>query len=153
LGTTMRVARSGARAFAGAPFNRKRVRRAIDNLGVAFPDWPEEKRREYAFKAFEHLFMLGVETASTPKLLTEDGWSRHVQVGHMGAALHDLLRAATHRSRTGGHGCVLISGHTGNWELLGYTMALLGFPMHALFRPLDNKPLNRWLHRTRESRG
>ncbi|MEO1130785.1 MAG: lysophospholipid acyltransferase family protein, partial [Planctomycetota bacterium] len=44
-------------------------------------------------------------------------------------------------------------GHCGNWELLGYTLAVLGFPLHALYRPLDLKPLDRWIYRTRSHRG
>ena len=48
--------------------------------------------------------------------------------------------------------CVMITGHTGNWELLGYALALLGFPMHALFRPLDIRPFSRWIERTRQRR-
>jgi KDO2-lipid IV(A) lauroyltransferase len=38
--------------------------------------------------------------------------------------------------------CILITGHSGNWELVGYTVALLGFPMHALYRP---STWSRWI--------
>ena len=44
---------------------------------------------------------------------------------------------------------IMLTGHCGNWELLGYTMALLGFPMHALYRPLDLRPMDQWVsHRS-----
>ncbi len=146
------VARGAARAFAGARVNRKRLTRAIDNLHVAFPDWDVDRRREYAIRSYEHLFALGVESAIMPRLLNEDGWSSHVSLGEMSSSVQELLG----RGFPGvgpRRACALITGHTGNWELLGYTMALLGFPMHALFRPLDMKPVDQWMRRTRESRG
>ena len=48
---------------------------------------------------------------------------------------------------------MLITGHVGNWELVGYTMALLGLPINAVYRPLDNKSLDGWLRETRARRG
>lgn len=152
LAECVTVARAAARAFAGAKMNRKRLGRAIDNLAVAFPEWNDERRREYAIRSYEHLFTLGVESAVMPRLLNEDGWSSHVALGEMSSSVRELLGRGFPSTgpRTP---CALITGHTGNWELLGYTMALLGFPMHALFRPLDMKPVDQWMRRTRESRG
>jgi KDO2-lipid IV(A) lauroyltransferase len=37
--------------------------------------------------------------------------------------------------------------------VLGTTVAVLGFPMRALYRPLDMKPLDTWARRTRARRG
>jgi len=34
---------------------------------------------------------------------------------------------------------LLITGHLGNWELLGYFIALLGFPIEALARTVVNE--------------
>ncbi|MGE3108206.1 MAG: lysophospholipid acyltransferase family protein [Phycisphaerales bacterium] len=153
LGECVAMARAAARLYAGARMNRKRLSRAIENLHVAFPDWERERRRECAIRSYEHLFTLAVEAAVMPRLLNEDGWSSHVSLGNMRTSVLELLG----RGYPGGVGarkaCMLITGHSGNWELLGYTMALLGFPMHALFRPLDMKPVDEWMRRTRQSRG
>jgi len=152
LAWTIEMARSAARAFGSAPFNRKRLRRAQENLAVAFPEWSAEQRREYALKSYEHLFTLFVETIAMPRLLSEDGWAEHVRLGSMQDSVRELLSRVAPGSGQQ-RPCVLITGHSGNWELIGYTMALLGFPMHALFRPPDMKPVDRWLRRTRQSRG
>lgn len=144
LEATARGAARMGRRFAAASFNRTRLARAEENLAVAFPSWSPERRRDYAIKAYEHLFTLAVEMAYTPRLLSEDGWSDRVRLGNLGESVRHLLR---------GRACVLITGHSGNWELLGYTMALLGFPMHAIYRPLDLKPLDAWLADTRQRRG
>lgn len=138
LATARRLARMYAR------FEPGRVRRAIDTIAVAFPDMPEAQRRAAALHAYEHLFMLMVEMAHAPRVLTPDTWPRHVR-------LVGLEHAA--RLLASGRPCVMITGHCGNWELLGYTMALLGFPMHALYRPLDLKPMDAWVRQTREKRG
>jgi len=143
-GPSESVARSLARAYARLPSSRKRVARAVRNLAVAFPDWDRDRIDAYARGAYEHLFALGTEMAQGPHLLTEDGWHRHVALGDISSGLRALLSAGP---------CLLITGHCGNWEMLGYTVAFLGFPMHALYRPLDLKPLDHWVRRTRERRG
>ncbi len=140
----LRLARELGRRFALAPFNGRRFERALINMRVAFPDWTEAQRRACAVQGYEHLFMLAVETAYIPRLITPDGSPPHVQLGELGSALESLL---------GSGPSLLITGHCGNWELLGYQLALLGLPMHALYRPLDLKPLDRWARETRQRQG
>lgn len=138
------AARGLARAFARAPFNRTRLARAHEHLAVAFPDWPESRRREAALHAYEHLFALAVETTLIQPRLNRDGWSRLVELGNVGPALDRL---------TSGEPCIMLTAHCGNWELLGSTLAMLGFPTHALYRPLDLKPLDAYVRRSRQRFG
>ncbi len=49
--------------------------------------------------------------------------------------------------------CLFVTGHVGNWEILGYVLALVGFEMTALARPLDNRFLNDWLLGVRQRTG
>ncbi len=137
-------ARGLARTYATFPGNRKRVGRAVANLSVAFPDWDQDRVRAYALRSYEHLFELGVELIQAPGLLNDDGWNRHVELVNIAPALRTLLE---------GGPCLLLTGHCGNWEILGFTIALMGFPMHALYRPLDLKPLDRWVRSARERHG
>jgi KDO2-lipid IV(A) lauroyltransferase len=48
---------------------------------------------------------------------------------------------------------VLVSGHFGNFELCGYVLALFGYRMHAVARPLDNPYVDRWIESFRSSTG
>jgi KDO2-lipid IV(A) lauroyltransferase len=41
-----------------------------------------------------------------------------------------------------GNPVILVTGHFGNWEMMGYSMAAMGFPPTAVARPLDNPYLN-----------
>lgn len=140
----VRVARRFGRAWAGSGFNRARLRRAVDHLAVAFPEWDDSRRHEVALRAYEHLFMFAVETVATPRALTDDSWPLHVQIADLAGPLRVLLQ---------GRPAVMITGHVGNWELLGYSLAALGFPVHALYRPLDLAPLDAWVRRTRQAHG
>ncbi len=138
------VARSAARVFATSRVNRKKFPRALKNLSDAFPEWAPDRVRETAIRAYEHLFQLGVEILYAPRLITEDGFARHLGLTNLREGARRIIR---------GGPTVLISGHVGNWELIGYAVSMLGFPMHAVYRPLDLKPLDDWIRYTRERQG
>lgn len=143
-GPSVRAADSFGTWFANASFNRKRFERAVRHARVAFPDESEEFHRSCAEGAYRHLLRTAVETAFAPRRFTADGWARHVDIGSVGSALSLLQQRKP---------LLLITGHCGNWEVLGATMALLGYPMHAVYRPLDLKPLDAWVRRTRAAHG
>jgi KDO2-lipid IV(A) lauroyltransferase len=138
------AARAIGRTFGELRMNRKRLQRGIDHLGEAYPEWSLDQRREVALRSYSHLFMLGAEIAFAPRLLSTDGWTRHLRIGDISVAVRDLVADKP---------CVMITGHVGNWELIGYSIALLGFPIHAIYRPLDMKPLDDWVWQTRAARG
>jgi KDO2-lipid IV(A) lauroyltransferase len=142
LENDVRAARVLARSYAA--MEKKRFRRTMDTLGVAFPEMPEDERRARALEAYEHLFTLVVEMAYTPRLITHDSWANHVSLGNLDAALPSLLS---------GQPSVLVTSHCGNWELLGFVLALMGFPIYAVYRPLDMPLMDAWVRRTRERRG
>jgi Kdo2-lipid IVA lauroyltransferase/acyltransferase len=142
------LSREGARVigrwYANSPINRRHMKRAHGNLRVAFPDWPDDRIHRTAVQSHEHLVMFGAEMAYAPRLLTDDGWFNHIYLSSLEPALQALIGAGP---------CILITGHCGNWEILGYTLAVLGFPMHAVYRPLDIPALDRWVRRARSRRG
>lgn len=143
-GPTLHAASAFGRRFATLKTNRKRLERAMDHLSIAFPDWPDDRRREYAVRAYQHLFTLGTELAFLPRLLNEDNWPRHVLIDEAGPALRLVLQNRP---------VIMITGHCGNWELVGYALALLGLRLHAVYRPLDLQPLDAWVRETRARRG
>lgn len=124
--------------------NRRHMERSIDNLRTAFPSWDEQRIHDVAVASHQHLTTFGIELAYMPRLLTDDGWVNHMSFGTIEPALRALVEAGP---------CILITGHCGNWESLGYSMALMGFPIHAVYRPLDLPSMDRWVRRTRSRRG
>ncbi len=141
---TVAGARQIGRWYAQSRLNRRHLAQAAGHIAFAFPDWEPDRVHEHALRSYEHLFETGVEFAFAPRLMADDCWTRHIGLAGLGGSVRSLL---------GGGPAVLISGHVGNWEFLAFLVTLLGFPMHALYRPLDNPPLDRWLLRTRARRG
>lgn len=144
LQVSLRAAAAAGKAYALFPANRRRLRRALDHIAVAFPEWSDEDRLDCAIAAFQHAFMLGIEVAFTPRVITEHSWRKHIEYTDAGPS----LRALTERKNI-----ILLTGHCGNWEMLGAALTMLGYPLHAVYRPLDLKPLDAWLRRSRDRAG
>lgn len=125
-------------------FSPKRFQRAVDNLAHAFPDQTDAAHRALALASYQHVFQLGVEFAYAPRLISQEAFARHLVFTEIGQGLRHML---------GDKPVLLISGHVGNWELLGYSVSMLGFPMHAVYRPLDLRPLDDWVRHARGRRG
>lgn len=124
---------------------RDHRRRALGHLRESFPQQTSDAWFERVARlSFEHLAQLYlVELAMTPRLVTEWTWPRYVELGALGPALRELLSGPA----------ILVTGHFGNYELLGHTICKLGLPLTALMRPLDNPLINDYLVRTREAGG
>jgi len=136
--------RCAARWWARSPFNAKRHHRAKANIAWAFPEADPDWVERMAVASYEHLFLLAAELAALPRLITPSRWFEHVELGNVQKGLEMLSE---------GRPAILITGHCGCWEALGYTLAALGVPLHALYRPLNQKPLDDWVRRVRASRG
>jgi len=144
LPTVLAGARDLGRAFGGARFNAKRVDKAVERTAVALPELDEDARRDLVLRSYEHLAMLGAELAVTPRLLSEDAWTDYIELAEL---THVMPRLVSERPT------LLLTGHAGNWEIIGYTMAMLGFSAHAIYRPLDLRPADDWVRQTRSRRG
>jgi KDO2-lipid IV(A) lauroyltransferase len=137
------TARMVAKAFAA--LGPSRVARAVSNLQSSFPELPARQVDALARRSIEHMFeVFMVDSVATPRLLGPTNWIRHVHLGSIRSGLELLLSSRP---------AIFITGHFGNWELLGFVLATIGFPLHAVARPLDNPWINRWLLSVREARG
>ena len=57
------------------------------------------------------------------------------------------------RARLGGRGVILVTGHFGYWEMLGATVAFLGYPITVVAKKLHNPAVDRLVHEGRERLG
>jgi KDO2-lipid IV(A) lauroyltransferase len=90
--------------------------------------------------------MMAMELLFTPRLITPWTWSKYIRVGpEITAPIRYLLENKS--------GVIMVTGHYGNWELIGYAMACVGFDIAAVMRPLDNPYLNDYTVRTRAAGG
>jgi KDO2-lipid IV(A) lauroyltransferase len=136
---------AGAAGIAYHHLSGRRRARAREAVARSFPEWPPQRVAEVAERSFAHLFQLFlVDAMVMPRLLTPASWPEYVEFGSVTRALDDLVR---------GRSAIFVTGHCGNWELLGFALAMLGFPITALARPLDNPFIDRWLLGIRAARG
>lgn len=111
-----------------------RLRRtAMTNLRLAFPDWPDGKRREVIRQMTRHLGWMAAEFAHFPKLSRENIERLVVLDGF------ENFDAA----RWLGKGVIFLTGHMSAWELAPFAQSLYGHPLSFLARPVDNERVNR----------
>jgi len=120
-------------------------KRACQNIASSFPEWSRDRVEHVAEESFVHMFKLFLaDAAIMPRLVTTQAWPNHSLIPHLGSSMDLVVRKQP---------IVMVTGHFGNWEVLGYTMSVAGYPVHAVARPLDNPFLNRWILDIRERHG
>ncbi|GBE05900.1 phosphatidylinositol mannoside acyltransferase [bacterium BMS3Abin10] len=62
-----------------------------------------------------------------------------------------FLKAKNIHDESGG--CIFVTPHIGNWELLPYVSATVGIPLAVVVRPLDNVYLEKLLYSNRAASG
>lgn len=126
--------------------DKKHRNRIIHNLRFAFPEKSEAQYQDIARRAFEHFIKLVVEIVHSPRLLHHDSWGSlaNVHLPSIAPAVNLL---------NDGKPVIMLTGHYGNWEIMGTLLGLMGFDMDAIARPLDNPLVNDWMTGLREKRG
>ena len=136
-----------ARWLGGLAFRLDRHHRriALEHLRLSFPDWPEARRRDVAKASMRSMVQFGMEFLFTPRVITPQRWREFLTLGSPAENILLLTRRQT--------GIIYVTGHFGNWEIVGYMMAILGFDGFAVARPLDNPYLNRYVMGIRQRKG
>ena len=118
---------------------------ARENLRHAFGDQLTERERErLVCGIYRHFCQLLMEIIHLPRRLHIQNWQRYVTLENP-RPLVDLLLS--------GRPLLMVTSHFGNWEMGSYALGLLGFKLHAVARPLDNRYLDDYLRRFRERTG
>jgi len=122
---------------------RRERRRALDHLAIAFPAMPASERARLARACFAHLGtslfeclkLLSMQLDDVTPWLRVEGWEE------------------MHRLRAGGRAILVLTGHCGNWELMGPASASHGLHLAGLARQQDDPTLDRVMIRVRERFG
>jgi KDO2-lipid IV(A) lauroyltransferase len=118
--------------------------RMLGNLRRSFPGLTEARYERLARQSMQSLIMLGVDVIFTTRLIRLETWSKYIELENF----RDVVSLLTREK-----GLILLTGHYGNWEILGYVLATLGFDTTSVARPLDNPYVNEWLLGVRERQG
>jgi KDO2-lipid IV(A) lauroyltransferase len=126
-------------------FSALRIRRRVvlENLAHAFPAWTPARRLAVARECYRQFGTTFLELCLLPRTRPEDLMARAV----LGDS--DQFDAALRE----GHGAVIITGHLGNWEALGASLAARGYPLYGLVARQRNRRVNEQVRRMRESAG
>ncbi len=118
--------------------------RALINLKLAYPEKDSQWHEQTGRRSFEQIVMLVIDILYTPKIVKKDNWkqySTYINSEYPKWLIHE------HK------GCLMVTGHYGNFEILGYLVGLFGFDIYSIARPLDNPYINDWLYGVRERKG
>ena len=119
-------------------------RRALEHVALAFPDLDVNTRARIVREAFAQLGDAAAEIAHVDALR-----KRFDEVVRFDAASRSAIEGALAEGR----GVIVVAGHIGNWELLGFYLASRGYPVWTLARAQADPRLDGWVRRFRESRG
>ena len=115
-----------------------------DNLAHAFPDMSPAERLRLARRMWEHLFLMVLEVAHTPRKIHETNWRDYVRLSNEAELVRILLDDRP---------LLIVTAHLGNFEVGGYVLGILGFPTYTVARTLDNPYLDRFVNRFRGRHG
>ncbi len=121
-----------------------RHRRVVhENLALALPELDERPRRRIARACFSHFGFALLDFVSSSRLAAQAYLERCEVEG----------LAHLERAENAGRGVLLLTAHFGCWEAIANWLALSGYKVKVIFRPLDNHYLDRDLKRLRERFG
>lgn len=118
--------------------------RALDNLKASYPDKDEKWYDDTGRKSCESIAMLAVDMFFIPKLVRRDNWRKY-------SRFKNAERAKWLSKEN--KGLIFVTGHYGNFEIIGYMMGLFGFDIVSVARPLDNPFISKYLYGVREKAG
>jgi KDO2-lipid IV(A) lauroyltransferase len=118
--------------------------RALENLRASFPDKNEQWIQQTGRRSFEQLAMLAVDMLFMPRLVKISNWRRYSKYTNC-ERVKWLMKEEK--------GLIMVAGHYGNFEIIGYLLGLFGFNIYSIARPLDNKFISRYLYGVRQRAG
>jgi KDO2-lipid IV(A) lauroyltransferase len=118
--------------------------RALDNLRASFPEKNEQWLCETGKRSFEYLVMMTVDVIFTTKLVRKDNWRDYSRYKNAERAKWMMKEEK---------GLLMVTGHYGNFEIIGYLLGLFGFNVYSIARPLDNKFISKYVYGVREKAG
>ncbi len=119
-------------------------KRAVKQLRESYPDKKQIWIETTARRSFEHIVMLAFDVLRTARLIRPSTWHKYIELGDFSEILRLILE---------GKGVIMVTGHYGNFEVLGYAMATFGLESYSIARPIDNKYINKYLMSVRQRQG
>ncbi len=149
IGTALRLPYENRVPFMGALLRRAigplvgYRKRAIENLGLIYPEMPVKERRKLADLVSDNFGRTLIENYSW-----QDLGARLTQTPLQGAGI-----AALEQARDAGRPVIFVTGHFGNHEAPRHVLTAKGYTIGGLYRPMGNAYFNDHYARTMTSWG
>lgn len=129
----------------------KRRRIARENLRYAFHgNKTEQEIERIASRSFASFFQTFLEIVKFQYIYSSP--DAHDRVKTKAEGLQELFEKAKKLHDQSG-GCLFVTPHIGNWEMLPYVSGLVGIPLVIVVRALDNEYLERLIYKNRAASG
>tara|TARA_B100000315_G_scaffold164332_1_gene152957 strand:- start:2104 stop:3063 length:960 start_codon:yes stop_codon:yes gene_type:complete len=124
---------------------------AIDNIRNAFNGQKNEKEiKQIAVQSFYSFFLMLSEILKYRfKSKGTAGFQSSIQITEDIKELFQKAKKIHDESK----GCIFVTPHIGNWELLPYASSIVGIPLAIVVRPLDNTYLENMIFKDRAVSG
>ena len=123
---------------------RYRVQMARERIREVFgAAITESEVKRVAWVSFRNMCFVAIEMFWMPRLSLK--WIE----SHVSGLDSEMLKPRYHD----GHGFIIATPHFGNWEVLGNSLHLLGYPMFYLYREQSNPLTDRFIRQRRECLG
>ena len=128
---------------------RRRI--AIDNIRNAFDGQKNEKEiKHIALQSFYSFFLMLSEILKFRfKSKETANFQNSIQLNEDIKELFQKAKKIHDESK----GCIFVTPHIGNWEILPYVSSIIGIPLAIVVRPLDNIFLENMLFKDRTASG
>ncbi len=133
-------------AYAGYVLDRKRRTIASENLRNAYGDDLSDRQIEKVIRGlYRHLASIGIDFVKLPRIVNSSNWQDYFEVEGLEFAK---------KAREEGKGIIFVTGHVGNWEVLGCAMQFLFHqPVHSIAKHMENPFTDRFFTKLREDGG
>lgn len=130
---------------------KKRRNIALENLRHVFAGEKTERQiRETALQSFTSFFQTFLEIMKFRYMFA--GEDARDQIRAITDGVDVLFQKAKNIHDEAG-GCIFVTPHIGNWELLPHVSAMVGIPLVVVARPTDNEYLEKLIYQNRASSG
>lgn len=137
LDTAVRVSAAAWRRAAPV-LSPKRHRRALENIGIAMPELPEERRREIVLAHWANLGRVMAETMQIDRILADP-------------TRIEIVSPSFRRYKNKLGPIVGCSLHMGNWELAIWPLVVAGANPAAVYRTVKNPYVDQYLRDQRRT--
>ena len=123
-------------------FDKKQRKIAYENLRNAYGDELSDIQiRKIIRSNYLHFALVWLDFVKLPRIVNTSNWQNYFQVEGLEFA---------RKARKEGKGIIFVTGHVGNWEVLGCAFDFFFHPLHSIAKHLKNPFVDRFLTRLRE---